>query len=143
MEASETSVYFFTTNNAKPDITAIFLLSNHRLRIKILAATCDFQQCDILTSVYSQTSMCSLHLSLNIKMMFGQKLDSHRIFKRLTKALTRLHVCTGWSELLLVAYTTLLEISCHGSIIFSIFLLIFCHWAEQNQPSQPSYASVQ
>ena len=32
-------------------------------------------------------------------------------------ALIRLRVCAGWSEPLLVAHTTLLEISCHGSII--------------------------
>ena len=37
------------------------------------------------------------------------------MFKRLAKALIRLCVCAGWSEPLLVAHTTLLEISCHGS----------------------------
>ena len=46
-------------------------------------------------------------------MMFGQELNIHRIFKRLTKALIRLRVCAGWSEALLVAHTTLLEISCY------------------------------
>ena len=51
-------------------------------------------------------------------MMFNQGLNSHKIVKRLAKALNRLHVCTGWSELLLVAHTTLLEISCRGSIIY-------------------------
>ena len=39
----------------------------------------------------------------------------HRIFKRVAKALIRLRVCVGWSETLLVAHTTLLEISCGGS----------------------------
>ena len=39
----------------------------------------------------------------------------HRIFKRLTKALIRLHLLAGWSEPLLVAHTTLLEISCRSS----------------------------
>ena len=48
-------------------------------------------------------------------MMFVQKLSIHRIFKRLAKALISLRVCAGWSEPLLVAHTTLLEISCHGS----------------------------
>ena len=38
----------------------------------------------------------------------------YRIFKQLAKALIRLRVCEGWSELLLVAHTTLLEISCRG-----------------------------
>ena len=39
----------------------------------------------------------------------------YRIFKRLAKALIKLRVCTGWSEALLVAHTTLLEISCSDS----------------------------
>ena len=33
------------------------------------------------------------------------------------KALVRLRFCAGWSEHLLVAHTTLLEISCHGSFV--------------------------
>ena len=49
-------------------------------------------------------------------MMFGQKLNSPRIFKWLAKALIRLRVCAGWSEPLLVTHNTLLEISCRGSI---------------------------
>ena len=32
-------------------------------------------------------------------------------------ALIRLGICAGWSEPLLVAHTTLLEISCHGSYV--------------------------
>ena len=47
--------------------------------------------------------------------MFGQSLNIHRIFKLLAKALIRLGVCSSWPESLLVAYTTLLEISCRGS----------------------------
>ena len=63
-------------------------------------------------------------------MMFSQYFTTPRIFKRLTKALIRLRICAGWSEPLLVAHTTLLEISCHGSIIlfffcFILFLLLF------------------
>ena len=38
---------------------------------------------------------------------------------RLAKALIRLRACAGWSEALLVAQTTLLEIPCQGSIIKS------------------------
>ena len=48
-------------------------------------------------------------------MMFDQCPKNHRIFKRLAKALIRLRLCTGWSEPLLVAHTTLLEMSCLGS----------------------------
>ena len=51
-------------------------------------------------------------------MQFSQLLNTHRIFKPLAKALIRLCVCAGLSEALLVAHTTLLEISCRGSIIF-------------------------
>ena len=47
--------------------------------------------------------------------MLSQYLNTHRIFKRLAMALIRLRVCAGWSEPLLVAHTTLLEISCRGS----------------------------
>ena len=36
-------------------------------------------------------------------------------------ALIRLRVCAGWSEPLLVAHTTLLEISCRGSCIVQLF----------------------
>ena len=43
-------------------------------------------------------------------------LTIHGIFKRLAKSLIRLRVCAGWSEPLLVAHATLLEISCRGSI---------------------------
>ena len=56
-------------------------------------------------------------LILNL-MVFSQKLNNHRILKRLAKALIRLCVCAGWSGAFLVAHTTLLEISCHGSIMF-------------------------
>ena len=35
-------------------------------------------------------------------------------------ALIRLRVCAGWSELLLVAHSTLLEISCHGSFYVAL-----------------------
>ena len=38
-------------------------------------------------------------------MLFSQSLNTHRIFKRLAKALIRLRVCAGWSEPLLVART--------------------------------------
>ena len=45
---------------------------------------------------------------------------SHRIFKRQAKALIRLRICAGWSEPLLVAHTTLLEISCQGSSVITM-----------------------
>ena len=35
---------------------------------------------------------------------------------QLAKTLIRKHIWAGWSELLLVTHTTLLEISCHGPI---------------------------
>ena len=50
-------------------------------------------------------------------MVFNQWLGTREIFKRLAKAVIRLRVCAGWSGALRVAHITLLEISCHGSII--------------------------
>ena len=41
---------------------------------------------------------------------------------RQAKALIRLRICAGWSEPLLFAYTTLLEISCGGPIIVNCFV---------------------
>ena len=71
-------------------------------------------------------------------MMFGQLItsNSHIIFKLLEKALIRLRVCSGWSEVLLVAHTctTLLETSCRESyhilwkakkILISYFFIIY------------------
>ena len=42
----------------------------------------------------------------------------HRVFERQAKALTRLRVYAGLSEALLVAHTTLFEISCTDSYVF-------------------------
>ena len=44
-------------------------------------------------------------------------LNSHIILKPLAKALIRLCICAGWSEALLVAHATLLEMSCRGSFV--------------------------
>ena len=44
-------------------------------------------------------------------MEFRQLLGSRGVFKPKTEALIRLHICAGWSEPLLVAHITLLEIS--------------------------------
>ena len=49
------------------------------------------------------------------------------MLKRLAKALIRQRVCAGWSEALLVAHTTLLEISCTCELTFCSF-----HRIEQN-----------
>ena len=78
--------------------------------------------CGILTSADSDEPV-QPHLSLELQMMFSQymELNIHRIFKRLAMALISLRVCAGWSETLLGAHTTLLEISCCGS-----YVLTFC-----------------
>ena len=46
--------------------------------------------------------------------VWNRGINSHRIIKGQAKVLIRLRVCAGWSEPLLVAHTTMLEISCHG-----------------------------
>ena len=74
-----------------------------------------FQQCGILTSVDSDEPVQPLFKFRNFMMMFGQKLHSHIIYKRQAKARIRLRVCAGWSEPMLVANTTLWDISCRGS----------------------------
>ena len=88
------------------------------------AAAWDFQQFDILTSVDSDEPLHPLFKLRGSKMVFSQLLNTHRILKRLAKALIRLRVCAGWSEALLIAHTTLLEISCIGS------LLCFQGWSD-------------
>ena len=57
----------------------------------------------------AQTSLCCLLFSLETS-------NANRpiVFKRLTKALIRLRICAGWSKPLVLAYTTLLEISYCG-----------------------------
>ena len=80
------------------------------------AATCDFQQYGILTSVDSEGPVQSAFKPTNSKRCSVSSLTL-RIFTRLAKALIRLCICTGWSEALLFPHTSLLEISCHGSII--------------------------
>ena len=81
--------------------------------------TRDFQQCDILTSVDSDQPVQPPLKLRNSKWCADSSLTQW-IFKRLAKALIRLGACAGWSGPLLVAHTTLLEISCRGSIIFSL-----------------------
>ena len=67
-------------------------------------------------------------------MIFGQWLSSHGIFKRLAKTLIRLRVCAGWSGPLLVAHTSLLEISCHGSNMFAIVYVMLCMYTVGEGP---------
>ena len=78
------------------------------------AAAGDFQQCGILTIVDSDEPVMPLFKVRNSKWCSVSSLTL-RIFKWLAKAQIRLCFCTGWSEPLLVAHTTLLEISCRGS----------------------------
>ena len=77
------------------------------------ASAWDFQQFCVLTCVDSDEPLQPPFKLRNSKWCSVSSL-THRIFKWLAKALIRLHVCAGWSEALLVAHTTLLEISCHG-----------------------------
>ena len=78
---------------------------------------CDFQHCDSLTTLDSGEPVQPPFKLRNSKSQC-QWLKSHRILKRQARALIRLRVCTGWSESLLVAQATLLEISCCGSYVY-------------------------
>ena len=70
--------------------------------------TCDFQQCDILKSV-------DVDKPVQPALSLETPNDIQSVALRLAKALISLPVCAGWSEPLLAAHTTLLEISCHNS----------------------------
>ena len=83
--------------------------------------TWDFQQCGILTSVDSDVPAVPFY-SQELQMMVSQHLKDHRIFKRLAKALIRLCICAGWSEALLVAHTTLMEIPSRSSFAFCLLI---------------------
>ena len=63
----------------------------------------------------------------NLKWCSVSCLISHRTFKRLANALISLYICTGWSEPLLVAHTTLLEISWHYNERIT-FWMIYMWW---------------
>ena len=67
-------------------------------------------------------------------MIFGRWHGSHGVFKRLAKALIRLRVCAGWSEPLLVAHTSFLEISCPGSNMFAIVFVMICMYTVGEGP---------
>ena len=55
------------------------------------------------------------------------------MFKGQAKAPITLLLCAGWSEPLLVAHTTLLEISCRGSIIKKAVLYIEFQSAQKDK----------
>ena len=80
--------------------------------------TCDFQQGGTLTSVDSDEPMQpALKPRHSIWCSVSSLTLIEYLFKRQAKALIRLRICADWSEPLLVAHTTLLEISCHSSNI--------------------------
>ena len=60
-----------------------------------LAVTWDFHQGGILISVDSDEPVLSPFKAEKLQMMFNQKLDTHRLVKRLAKALISLRVCAG------------------------------------------------
>ena len=74
-------------------------------------------QCGILARIGSNEP-CGLLLSL-------ETANANRsiVFKRLAKALIRLRICAGWSKPLVLAHTTLLEISYWGPLIGAKYAL--------------------
>ena len=91
----------------------------------IWAVTCDFRQCGILTSVDSDESVQPPFKLRNSKWCSVSTLAIIEYSSDLAKALIRLHICAGWSEALLVAHTTLLEISYHGSYVKTCHLFAY------------------
>ena len=90
-------------------------LGLHCLAKCIWGLTWDFKKSGILKSVDSDEPVQPPFKGRNSK--WCSVSSTHRIFMRLTNTQIRLSVCAGWSEPMLVPHTTLLEISCHGSII--------------------------
>ena len=91
----------------------------------IWAVTPDFKQCGILTSVDSGEPVQPPFKPRNSKWCSVSSLTLIDILMRQAKALIRLRVCAGWSEALLVANTTLLEISCRGSFCYCFLTLLY------------------
>ena len=58
-------------------------------------------------------------------MYYIKGFPNYLIFKRLAMVLIRLCICAGLSEPLMVAHTTLLKISCHGSIMIEVTIVCF------------------
>ena len=75
------------------------------------------QWCGILTCVDSDNPVQPPFKLRNSKWCSVRTLRVIEYFQQLAKALIRLRVCAGWSKPLLIAHTTLLEISCRDWII--------------------------
>ena len=97
-----------------------FIVFIHHHQKHIWAATCDFRQCGILTWIDLDESVqppfklrnsirCSVSSLIHIIIEYSSY--QQRLWSDCP-------TWAGWSEPLLVAHTTLLEISCHGSYVF-------------------------
>ena len=81
------------SQNLSPAAVAIGAL---RVNVYVfLAATSDFQQCVILTSVDSDKPVQPSFKLRNSKLCSVSSLTLKKVFKQLAKALIRLCVCTG------------------------------------------------
>ena len=73
-------------------------------------------------------------LSLEIPNNVWSVAEQYRIFKRPAKALIRLRVCAGWSELLLVAHT-----HCSKSHVVAHMCFRLARWEENHQNIETDY----
>ena len=91
--------------------------------------TCDFKQCGGLTSVDSVKSVKPPVKLRSSKLCSASSLTvvEYKSEKQRLRS-DCMRVCAGWSEPLLVADYTLLEFSCHGSIMSScsVFHNLIC-----------------
>ena len=93
------------------------------ISLYIWAPTHHFQQCGILKDVDTDVPVQPPFNLRNSKWCSVSSLTLLEYSSDwLAKALIRLHVCAGWSEALLVPHTTLLEISCHSSYGFILWI---------------------
>ena len=89
-----------------------FSLFSSACYFDIWAVSCDFQQCGTLTCEDAKEPVQPL-----FKLRSSKWCSVSSLTVQLAKVLIRLRVCAGWSEALLVAHSTLLEISCRSSIL--------------------------
>ena len=82
----------------------------------------DFQQCGIL--IWNDSDEPPVQPPFKLRNSKWCSV-SNIIFKWLAKAQIRLRICAGWSEPLMVAHTTLLEIPCRSSNVLWTFGFIF------------------
>ena len=111
----QTSQFFFCVCIFQPNVVAaqknlyerVLLRTQNIYYLKFRKIIMMMRSKSLLICTYDNWFLNETYLTCHGKIMNSVNvLNFHRIFKRQAKALIRLRVCTGWSEALLVAHTT-------------------------------------